>query len=99
MKIVADSCCDIIPAMRKELGVSSVPLIMLLEGKEYIDDDNLDLPHFIEDMKNCKGKIGSSSPPPASYAEAFDEKDTAFAGNSVKQAVRLIQQCGYGTAI
>ena len=79
MKIVADSCCDIIPAMRKELGVSSVPLIMLLEGKEYIDDDNLDLPHFIEDMKNCKGKIGSSSPPPASYAKAFDEMDTAFA--------------------
>ena len=79
MKIIADSCCDMAPAIRNELDVISVPLIMLLEGKEYIDDDNLDLPKFIEDMRNCKGKIGSSSPPPVSYAGAYSEKDAAFA--------------------
>lgn len=79
MKIIADSCCDMAPEMRKELDVISVPLIMLLEGKEYVDDDNLDLHGFIEDMRNCKGKIGSSSPPPVSYGEAYNNKDAAFA--------------------
>ena len=79
MKIVADSCCDMVPEMRKKLGVVSVPLTMLLEGKEYVDDDNLELPVFLEDMRNCKGKIGSSAPPPASYGEAYSEKDATFA--------------------
>ena len=79
MKIIADSCCDMTPDSRNELGIITVPLIMLLEGKEYIDDDNLDLPCFLDDMRNCKGKIGSSSPPPVSYAEAYSDKDAAFA--------------------
>jgi len=79
MKIIADSCCDMAPATRNELDVISVPLIMLLKEKEYIDDDNLDLLKFLEDMRNCKGKIGSSSPPPVSYAGAYSDKDAAFA--------------------
>jgi len=79
MKIIADSCCDMSPEMRTELDVTTVPLIMLLEGKEYIDDDSLNYQCFLDDMRNCKGKIGSSSPPPICYAEAFDNKDAAFA--------------------
>lgn len=78
-KIIADSCCDMTPALRERLGVISVPLAMLLGEKSFIDDETLDLPAFMEEMKNCTDKIGSAAPAPYLYQEAFQTGETAFA--------------------
>lgn len=78
-RIIADSCCDMTPQLKEKLGVTSVPLTMTLGDKSFIDDDTLDLPGFMEEMKNCTARIGSASPSPYFYKEAFEGTHTSFA--------------------
>ena len=78
-KIVADSCCDISSELKKEWNVESVPLIMTLDEKCFTDDDRLDLPQYMEEMKKHKGRVGSAAPAPYLYKKAFDGKHTSFA--------------------
>lgn len=77
-KIVADSCCDMTPELRERLGVISVPLILTLGEQSLIDDEALDLPDFMNKMKNCTGKIGSAAPSPHLYKEAFEGEHPSF---------------------
>jgi len=78
-KIIADSCCDLTPELRRELDVVSVPLSLNLGEECFVDDETLDLPEFMEKMKNYSGKIGSACPSPGMYKEAFIEAVTSFA--------------------
>lgn len=64
--------------MKKEWDVTSVPLTLTLAEKEFTDDDNLNLPQFMAEMKACKGRVGSAAPSPGLYADAFRGAD-AFA--------------------
>ena len=77
-KIIADSCCDVTPKQCEDLGITIIPLSLTLDGKSYTDDEKLDLPKFMEDMKNCTGRIGSASPSPVLYKEAFQGTHTSF---------------------
>lgn len=77
-KLVADSCCDLTNELKREWDVTSVPLTLTLAEKEFTDDDNLDLPQFMEEMHACKGRVGSAAPAPGLYADAFRGAD-AFA--------------------
>lgn len=70
-KLVADSCCDMTDALRKKLGLISVPLKMTLGDEEFVDDQSLDVSHFISRMKAYKGRAISSCPSPAEYSDAF----------------------------
>jgi len=79
MQIVADSCCDLSESDRRELGVQSVPLTMTLGEKSFTDDDALDLPGFMEEMKACKERIGSAAPAPSLYESAFKDAEVSFA--------------------
>ncbi len=78
-KIIVDSCCDVTPELVKEYEILTVPLTLHLGDKSIIDDDNLDMPQFIEDMKNCKEKVGSAAPAPGLYKDAFIKAGKAFA--------------------
>ena len=77
-KIIVDSCCDMTPPLAERLGVTSVPLSMRLGEKEFIDDDALDLPGFMAEMKACTEKTGSASPSPFFYKEAMEAAKHAF---------------------
>ena len=79
MQIVADSCCDIPVSGQEALGVITVPLTLTLEEKSFTDDNTLDLPAFMEEMRACKGRIGSAAPAPSLYEEAFKSADVSFA--------------------
>jgi len=78
-KIVVDSCCDVTPELCEKFGIVSVPLTLTLGDKQIPDDDKLDLPEFMVEMKSCRGKIGSAAPSPALYKEAFNKARRAFA--------------------
>ena len=78
-KIVVDSCCDMTPELQNRLDAISVPLTLNLGNKSYTDDETLDLPQFMIDMKNCKEKIGSAAPAPALFKEAFKNDHVSFA--------------------
>jgi DegV family protein with EDD domain len=67
---------------------------MTLGGKDFKDDETLDLPQFMDEMKRCAGKIGSASPSPMLYQEAFEGEHTSFA---VTLSSRL--SGSYGSAV
>ena len=77
-RIIADSCCDLTPEMKNDMGILSVPLTMTMGDKEFLDDDQLDRDGFIDEMKGFPGKISSASPPPILFQEAIGSADDAF---------------------
>ena len=77
--IIADSGCDLTPQLENELKATTIPLSMILESKEYVDDEFLDMPEFMAHMKTCTDKVSSASPPPGLYQEAFAKSKQAFA--------------------
>jgi DegV family protein with EDD domain len=79
MQIVADSSCDIPESEQEMLGVKTVPLTLTLGEKSFTDDNALDLPAFMEEMKACKERVGSAAPAPSLYEEAFKSADASFA--------------------
>lgn len=76
--IITDSCADLTLELKRELGATTVPLTLRLGDKEFLDDDSLDLPGFMEEMAACTGKVGSACPPPAVYHEAYKKAGKAF---------------------
>ena len=58
-KIVADSACNIVSG--EDGTFASVPMKIVAE-REYVDDANLDVAQMVEDLKQYKGKSGSSCP-------------------------------------
>lgn len=78
-KLVVDSGCDLAPKLLEEpLKAETVPLTMTVDDRVYVDDDNLDLAGFIDDMNSFKGKVMSACPSPQSFNEAFEEGKTNF---------------------
>ena len=77
--IVVDSCCDMTPQLAERLGVSSVvPMTMILGSKEYVDDETLDLPGFMADMKACNERVRSAAPSPFVFMEAIGTAINSF---------------------
>ena len=93
-RIVSDSSSNILTM--EDPNFVSVPMKVRAE-KEYIDDQNLDLAEMVEDLKNHKGKSGSSCPNVGEWLEAFADADWVFGTtisknlsgsyNAAKQAV------------
>ncbi|MCL2704293.1 MAG: DegV family protein [Defluviitaleaceae bacterium] len=77
-KIITDSCCDMTPDMKKEMGVITVPLTMRLGDNEFRDDESLDVNGFVGRMTSFSGKVGSACPPPFLFQEAIEATDEAY---------------------
>ena len=56
-KIVADSCCDITESNKTYGKVDLIPLTLMLEGKEYIDDKTFNQKEFIKKYGKSNGMI------------------------------------------
>jgi len=74
-KIVSDSSSNVISMDNP--NYISVPM-KVRAGKEYIDDAQLDLAAMVEDLKNHKGKSGSSCPSVGEWLDAFGDADAVF---------------------
>lgn len=79
IRIIVDSCCDLTQHLKERLGAVTVPLTMRLGQKEYLDNDGLDLSEFMTEMKACTDSIGSASPAPVEYQNAFESCVASFA--------------------
>lgn len=77
-KLVVDSCCELLPDLRKRIPVKTVPLIMKLGDEVFVDDDKLSINLFLEKMKAFKGQARSACPSPGDYAEQYKEADHTF---------------------
>ena len=73
--IVSDSSSNVL-SMGTPL-YTTVPLKIVAE-KEYVDDASLDLAGMMEDLRNHKGKSGSSCPNVGEWLEAFGDAQEVF---------------------
>lgn len=76
IKILADSCCDVTPALKNLMELDLIPL-KLLVGKELqlVDDETLDIKNLLFQMKHSKEGSGSACPSPEDYAAAMRAAD------------------------
>ena len=78
-KIIVDSCCDMTRELAERLGVSAIaPMTIRVGQKEFIDDETLDLPGFMAEMKASKEGASSASPPPFAFMEAIESAIHSF---------------------
>lgn len=75
-KIVTDSSADI--KALDGVDFESVPLKIITDEKEYVDDNGLDVVGMISDLKKYKGKSRSSCPNMQEYIDAFGDADDIF---------------------
>ena len=76
IKIVSDSSSNIFAL--EGFNYTTVPM-KVITTREYIDTPDLDLQAMVEDLKNHKGKSGSSCPNVQEWLDAFGSGDDIFA--------------------
>ena len=79
-RIVADSSCDIfdLDGAQKDLRFSTVPFVITVDGRDYVDDRDLDVGELVNAMASGK-KSFTSCPSPADWIREFGEKGDVFA--------------------
>lgn len=78
--IVCDSSCDLTSAVlipgRLELTV--VPMVITVEGRDYVDDEHLDPAALLAHMNAAKGPSSTACPSPEAFAAAFRRADRSL---------------------
>ena len=79
-RIIADSSCDIFDLDRKIDGLyfSTVPFVITVDGKDFVDDEHLDVNELVEAMA-VSSKSHTSCPSPADWVREFGEEGDVFA--------------------
>ena len=75
-KIVTDSSADILTL--SDVPYESVPLKIITDEKEYVDDPSLDVVGMLTDLKSYKGKSRTSCPSSGEYLAAFGDSENIF---------------------
>lgn len=78
-KIVADSSCDLSKEMKNEMDIEIAPLSLQLQDKIYVDDENLNVNEYVQDMKNCPVAPKTSCPSPQDFLDRFKGEESVFA--------------------
>lgn len=79
--IVVDSGCDLrslTPGINKEIDFTRVPLKLDIGEKEYVDNIDLDIDEFMNEMYAFKGKTGSAAPSPQDYLKEYEKSEHVF---------------------
>ena len=74
MKIVVDSSSNLHPAQ----GLEVVPLKIVTDEREYVDDGNLDASEMMAYLQEYNGRSGTSCPNVGEWLEAFGEAEGVF---------------------
>lgn len=76
IKLIADSCCDLTPALKNLMGLTLIPLKLLVgENIHFTDDETLDTKQLLTEMKRSKTATGTACPSPEEYAAAMRQAD------------------------
>ena len=76
IRIVVDSSADLSTNLNK--NVVSVPLKIMTDVKEYVDDEKLDVKAMTEDLASYNGRSGSACPGTGEWLEAFGDAEWVF---------------------
>ena len=76
VKIVTDSAANM--AALEGVAFESVPLKIITDCKEYVDDAGLDVEMMVDDLSAYKGRSGTACPGVGEWLEAFEDCDMVF---------------------
>ena len=76
--IVCDSCTDLTEDDLKKGCYTLVPLTLLVDGEEIIDDETFDQADFLAKVAASKESVKSACPAPESYMEAYSKADDIY---------------------
>lgn len=76
--IVCDSCTDLTEEDLKKGCYTLVPLTLLVDGEEIIDDETFDQADFLAKVAASKEAVKSACPAPESYMEAYFKADDIY---------------------
>lgn len=76
--IVCDSCTDLTEEDLKKGCYTLVPLTLLVDGEEIIDDETFDQADFLAKVAASKESVKSACPTPESYMEAYSKADDIY---------------------
>lgn len=79
--IIADSSCDLFPSdiACKNVGFLTIPFSLMVDKKEYIDDESLNTSDLLTNIENSALVPHTACPGPGQWAEAFKETKRAVA--------------------
>ncbi len=76
IKIVTDSASNMMSL--EGVDFQSVPLKIMTDNKEYVDDINLDVEAMVNDLSTYKGRSSTACPGVGDWLEAFEGYDIIF---------------------
>lgn len=76
--IVCDSCTDLTEEDLKKGCYTLVPLTLLVDGEEIIDDETFDQADFLAKVAASKESVKSACPAQESYMEAYSKADDIY---------------------
>jgi fatty acid-binding protein DegV len=79
IKIVADSSCDLNEDLKRELGITLVPLTLQIGGNSYRDDESLDVKAMLKEMAESPDSPRTACPSPNDFIKAFEGPESVFA--------------------
>ena len=76
VKIVADSSANVMQLQKVAFAVA--PLKIITAQREFVDDQNLDLPDMLSHFESYKGRSQTSCPNPEDWLKAFGNAEDVF---------------------
>ncbi len=76
IRLVADSSANIYPNHAPE--VYAAPMKIVTTVKEYVDDDSLNVPEMLKELKAYKGKSSTACPGANDWLETFGDADIVY---------------------
>lgn len=72
-RIVVDSTCDLSKEDAKKYGISIVPLLVNIDGKDYVEGIDITPEQFVEKMLKAEKLPTTSQPSPGAFAEIYEK--------------------------
>ena len=79
--IIADSSCDMFTLEKHsdDLSFSSIPFVISVDGKDYVDDETLNISRMVSEMEESKKASHTSCPSPEAWYEQFEKPGNTIA--------------------
>ena len=79
-RIVVDSSCDFYKLEDNDIGIkySSVPFVISIDGKDFVDTKDLNKEELVDAMDACKETSLTSCPSPGTWMDAFGDEENVI---------------------
>ncbi len=78
IQIIADSCCDLTPALQNVMDIKLVSFQIKVGENNFVDDKNINLKTLLETIKNTKTAASTACPSPEEFADFMRKAQQSF---------------------